>query len=360
VSILDTLTTPVAFVLESIHAGLSAFLPAASGLTWGLSVVLLTITVRIMLFPLFVKQIKSQRRMQEIAPLMKALQVKHKGDRETLNTELMKLYKDHGTNPISGCMPLLLQLPIFFALFRVMNEFKPDKKTGEFEARFGLSAELIEQGAQAKVFGAPISAAFNSSAKFLSEIGGDGLTVKAVAVVMIVTMGLTTFLTQKQMMARNGPIQDPQQAQIQKFMLYVLPFSFAIFGFSFPIGVLLYWLTTNVWSMGQQHYVIKRMPVVAPGAAGKSAAATATTDRPESKAAKRARIAGQTAGGLAVDPTSSPSLRTPEQERGELRGAAGELPAKAATSNHPIHSQARNGKKNSGSRKNKSRKGGRR
>ena len=75
-------------------------------------------------------------------------------------------------------------------------------------------------------------------------------------------MGLTTFLTQKQMMARNGPATDPQQAQIQKFMLYVLPFSFAIFGFSFPIGVLLYWLTTNLWSMGQQHYVIRRMPVI--------------------------------------------------------------------------------------------------
>ena len=108
--------------------GLATFLPTSSGWAWGLSIVFLTITVRIVLFPLFVKQIKSQRRMQEIAPKIKELQAKHKGDRETLNVELMKLYKEHGTNPISGCLPLLLQLPIFFALFRVMNEFKPHFK----------------------------------------------------------------------------------------------------------------------------------------------------------------------------------------------------------------------------------------
>ena len=104
-SFLDPLATPVAFVLEQIHTGLSLFLPDGSGWAWGLSIVFLTMTVRILLFPLFVKQIKSQRRMQELAPKIKVLQAKHKGDRETLNTELMKLYKDHGTNPISGCLP---------------------------------------------------------------------------------------------------------------------------------------------------------------------------------------------------------------------------------------------------------------
>ena len=263
-SLFDPIAQPVAFVLKAIHAALSTFLPASSGWAWGLSIVLLTITVRILLFPLFVKQIKSQRRMQELAPKIKELQAKHKGDRETLNTELMKLYKDHGTNPISGCLPLILQLPVFFALFTVMNEFKPGAK-----AKYGLTPDLITQGAHAKVFGAPISAAFNSKASFLQQLGGDATTVKVVAVIMIVTMGATTFFTQRQMIARNGAATDPQQAQVQKIMLYVLPFSFAIFGFSFPIGVLLYWLTTNVWSMGQQHYVIRRMPPVVPGSAGK-------------------------------------------------------------------------------------------
>ncbi|MCW2586218.1 MAG: 60 kDa inner rane insertion protein, partial [Frankiales bacterium] len=259
------LVEAVAFWLKTLHSGLSTFLAPSSGPAWALSIILLTISVRILLFPLFVKQIKSQRRMQELAPKIKELQGKHKGDRETLNTELMKLYKDHGTNPISGCLPLIMQLPIFFALFKVMNEFKP--QGGVFVGKYGLPSELIREGAHAKIFGAPISAAFNSPAKFVQELGGNVTSVKVVAVVMIVTMGLTTFLTQKQMMSRNGAAADAQQQQIQKIMLYVLPFSFAIFGFSFPIGVLLYWLTTNVWSLAQQQYVIARMPPVVPGAA---------------------------------------------------------------------------------------------
>jgi YidC/Oxa1 family membrane protein insertase len=339
VNILDVLATPVAFVLKTIHEGLSTFLPDGSGWAWGLSIVFLTITVRIILFPLFVKQIKSQRRMQEIAPKMKELQVKHKGDRETLNVELMKLYKEHGTNPVSGCMPMLLQLPIFFALFRVMNEFKPHFGSDGvpfFKGKYGLSSDLIAQGAHAKVFGSPISAAFNSSPKVLQALDGTAGTVKVFAVVLIVTMGLTTFLTQRQMMARNGPATDPQQAQIQKFMLYVLPFSFAIFGFSFPIGVLLYWLTTNLWSMGQQHYVIRRMPVITPGGG-----AAKPTPKSNDKGATQTGTAGGTALLEGTDPTST------------------QQPAKAPQKNQPGKST---GKGAAGSRKNKnkSKKKGRR
>jgi YidC/Oxa1 family membrane protein insertase len=126
----------------------------------------------------------------------------------------------------------------------------------------------LHEGGRASIFGAPISAALNSSTDLVHRLGGSVPTVKIVAVTMIVLMGASTFWTQRQMMARAGAAVDKQQQQVQKFMLYVLPFSFAIFGFSFPIGVLLYWLTTNVWSMGQQHYVIKRMPPVVPGSAG--------------------------------------------------------------------------------------------
>jgi YidC/Oxa1 family membrane protein insertase len=264
VSVFDVLATPVALVLKQIHAGLSTFLSPSSGPAWGLSIVLLTVAVRLLLFPLFVKQIKSQRRMQELAPKIKALQAKHKGDRETLNTELMKLYKDHGANPISGCLPLVLQLPVFFALFTTIREFKPDGG-GNFHPKYGLSAELLRQGSHAKVFGAPVSAAFNSSADLLRQLDGNGTTVKIVSALMIVIMGASTFYTQRQMMARNTP-GDAQQAQVQKVLLYVLPLSFAFFGFSFPVGVLLYWLTTNLWSMGQQAWVIKRMPPVVAGA----------------------------------------------------------------------------------------------
>ena len=353
-SFLDTLATPIARLLQGIHTGLAQVLPSESGWTWGLSIVFLTISVRILLFPLFVKQIKSQRRMQELAPKIKVLQTKHKGDRETLNTELMKLYKDHGTNPISGCLPLILQLPVFFALFRVMNEFKP--KNGEFIGKFGLSDTLIGEAARAKVFGAPISSAFNSKPDLLKLLDGSATTVKIVATIMIVTMGATTFFTQKQMMARNGAAQDPQQAQVQKIMLYVLPFSFAIFGFSFPIGVLLYWLTTNVWSMGQQYFVIKRMPPITPGGSGSAGGPGDKGDKggPNGKGPKDKgpRGDGPTDGGSG----------TPGGGEGPKvlldKGLLDKGSVTATSTNRPANRPAAG--RAAGSRKNKSRKGGRR
>jgi YidC/Oxa1 family membrane protein insertase len=267
---LDSLSTLVAAVLEQIHNGLSSFLPDSSGWAWGLSIVLLTITVRILILPLAIKQARNMRQMQELAPKVKALQAEHKDNRETLQIELMKLYKETGTNPVAGCLPMLLQLPIFFALFRVMNEFRPHFSadgTGTFTAKYGLSSDLIEQGAHAKVFGAPISAAFTSSSQLLHQLDGNATTVKIVATLMIVIMGLTSFLSQRQMMARATVQLEPQQAQIQKTMLYVLPFSFAVFGFGFPVGVLLYWLTTNFWSIGQMRVLMAKIPPPAPPAA---------------------------------------------------------------------------------------------
>ena len=265
---LDSLSTLVATVLEQIHNGLSTFLPDSGGWAWGLSIVLLTITVRLLILPLAIKQVRNMRHMQELAPKVKALQAEHKDDREKLQIELMKLYKDSGTNPVAGCLPMLLQLPIFFALFRVMNEFRPHfaaDGTGTFTPKFGLSSELLEQGAHAKVFGAPISAAFTSSSQLLHQLDGTATTVKIVATLMIVVMGLTSFLSARQMMARSTGQLDPQQAQVQKIMLYVFPLSFGVFGFGFPIGVLLYWLTTNLWSIGQQRVLMARM---GPPAAG--------------------------------------------------------------------------------------------
>ncbi len=259
----DFLATPVAFVLIRIHNGLSTFLDPASGLAWAGSIILLTIFVRLLLFPLFVKQIKSQRRMQQIQPKVKELQKLHKGDRETLNKEMMQLYKANNANPIAGCLPLVLQLPVFFALFTVLREFKPGAVP-----KFGLSVQDLAEGGRASVFGAPISSALNDSVAFINGLGGNPSATRVVAIIMLITMGATTFLTQKQMMARNTST-DKTQMQVQKIMLYVLPFSFAIFGFSFPIGVLLYWLTTNVWSLGQQRYVIARMPPPVFGADGK-------------------------------------------------------------------------------------------
>jgi YidC/Oxa1 family membrane protein insertase len=352
--VLDLLASPVGQLLALIHRGLSTFLIPSSGPAWALSIVLLTVTVRLLLFPLFVKQIKSQRRMQELAPKIKELQKQHKGDRETLNVEMMKLYKENNANPISGCLPLLLQLPVFFALFTVIRNFKTDA-----DAMYGLTAQQLREGAQAQVLGAPISAAFNSPASLISELGANHTTVRLVAFLMVIGMGASTFWTQRQLMARAGTT-DPQQVMVQKLLLYVLPLSFAVSGVFFPIGVLLYWLTTNVWSMGQQAWVIKRMPPVnltpgKPGPAGESRAkdkGTAAGGRSDKRGkAPKAAVEPDTGAGPAPgNATPLPNASTgPSSVVERSPGATPKAAVSAPSKRRPA-----------GSRKNKNRRGGRR
>jgi YidC/Oxa1 family membrane protein insertase len=274
----------IAWLVVHIHSAITApIFGSNNGWAWALSIVLLTVAMRLLLFPLFVKQIRNQRAMQLLQPKMKELQAKYKNDKEKLNQEMMALWKEHGANPFSGCLPLLLQIPVFFALFRVLNSIKPmsgiapgtDCRLREnvaqcFEGHYGISRDLVQSAASSKIFGVPISAAFDSSRDALHLVGGSPTSTKVLTVLLIVAMGLSTFFTQKQLMARNKASgQDNPLAQQQKILLYVLPLTFAIFGYRFPMGVLLYWLTTNVWSMGQQAIVIRRMDAAAaPAGAG--------------------------------------------------------------------------------------------
>lgn len=282
----------------------------ASGVSWALAIVLLTATVRLVLFPLFVKQIRSQRKMQAIAPALKEIQVKYKGDPEGRNRETMKLYKEHGANPLAGCLPLLLQAPIFFSLFTVLRDFAP--KTGDkydtlekcqalipkgvfsngycFKAAHGIDAETVAQAGQAKVFGAPIASAFLSPEGMLNALNASSGVVKVVTLAFILFMALTTFITQKQLMAKNGPVEGPAATQ-QKVLLYVMPVMLGVFGVNVALGVLIYWTTTNLWSMAQQHVVIAKM--------GEAAAAP-----------------------LAEKPLLSPKPKPGEKPREKARGAA--------------------------------------
>jgi YidC/Oxa1 family membrane protein insertase len=261
-----TLLQPLEYVVATIMVGWHSVLtavgmPAASGWTWALSIVGLVIVIRILLIPLFVKQIRASRAMQLIQPDLKKIQEKYKGksdpaSRQALTQETMALYKERGTNPFSSCLPILLQSPIFFALFRVLNGIPQGKTIGP------LNAELVAQADQATILGAPLSATF---------VHAPNTATKIVTVILIILMSLTTFTTQRQLMTKNMPASalDNPFARQQKALLYILPLFFAISGINFPIGVLIYWLTTNLWSMGQQFYVIRRMP--APGSAAEAA-----------------------------------------------------------------------------------------
>jgi YidC/Oxa1 family membrane protein insertase len=250
---------PVSYVLVGWYKALTFLgLDGASGWTWGLAIVGLVITIRVILIPLFVRQIKAQRAMQLLAPDLKKLQEKYKGkkdqvSREAMSRETMELYKTHKTNPFSSCLPLLVQSPIFFALFRVLNtHLKPDAD-GVFQPFGALSAALTKQAHDATIFGAGLSQSFN---------GTGEVAVKVVAAVLIVAMVGTTFLTQRQLTRKNMPASalEGPAAQQQKLLMYMLPFIFVFSGPFFPIGVLIYWTTTNIWSMGQQFYVIRRNP----------------------------------------------------------------------------------------------------
>jgi len=248
--ILDPLYWIVSGVMVVIHRALSPVFGEASGVTWSLSIVGLVILIRTLLIPLFVKQIKSQRALTALSPEMKKIQQKYKDDRQKQSEELMKLYKEHKTNPMASCFPILAQAPIFFALFTVLNGIGKNPP----QARGVLTTELAAQAAKAEFFGAPISQTF---------LGTSNATVKIVTVLLIALMSLTTFTTQRQLMVKGMPKLDASNnmmLQQQKIMLYLFPVIFAVSGVNFPIGVLIYWSTTNLWTWGQQYYVIKRNP----------------------------------------------------------------------------------------------------
>jgi YidC/Oxa1 family membrane protein insertase len=213
-----------------------------------LSIIGLTVAIRAALIPLFVKQIKSSRNMQLLQPKVKELQKKYGHDRERLTQETMALYRETGTNPFSSCLPLIVQMPIFLALFRLLSKATHGQGHGVLTDH---DATLF---AHAPLFGGTISSSFTNSHGHMS--------VQILAACLVVAMTATTFLTQRQLMSKNMPADalSGPYAQQQKMLLYVLPLVFAIGGIAFPIGVLLYWTTSNLWTMGQQFYVIRNNP----------------------------------------------------------------------------------------------------
>ncbi|PYF97747.1 YidC/Oxa1 family membrane protein insertase [Georgenia satyanarayanai] len=264
--VFDTILYPikwvVAWILHLFHE-LWTFvgLDPASGWTWALSIVGLTVIMRILLIPLFFKQIKASRGMQVLQPELQKLQKKYKGkndpaSRQQMQSEMMALYQKHGTNPFASCLPILAQSPIFFALFRVLYSM-PQIADGTY--RDGEPLGPIGQAAASQFLDATLLGA-RLSQSFLGE--GATLNVRILTAVLIVLMSVTTFTTQRQLTMKNMPQSalDNPMAKQQRMLMYLMPLIFAFSGVYFPIGVLIYWLTTNLWTMGQQFYTIRRMP----------------------------------------------------------------------------------------------------
>ncbi|MEV4558803.1 membrane protein insertase YidC [Kitasatospora sp. NPDC049285] len=243
---LSPLYTAVSWIIVQFHSLFSHVFDPDGGLAWGLSIVMMVVVIRICLIPLFVKQIKATRAMQAIQPKMKAIQERYKNDKQRQSEEMMKLYKEAGTNPFSSCLPILVQAPFFTALYGVLASVANNKPIGV------INSDLLVSAQKAHIFGAPLSAKF---------VGADSIHIQIVCAVMIVLMSLSQFVTQRQLMTKNMDltVKTPFMQQ-QKMLMYVFPVMFAVMGINFPVGVLVYWLTTNVWSMGQQLIVIRNNP----------------------------------------------------------------------------------------------------
>lgn len=267
---MDTLLWPlkvaVAWVMVTIHKALILVgFPDGPGIAWVLSIIGLTIVVRLLIMPLFVKQIRASRGMQLLQPEMQALQAKYKGkkdpeSRQRMNEEMMALYRKHGTNPMASCLPILVQMPIFFALFRVLASLGAVATGGYGRPSIGpLTQELAKQVQASSVFGASLSSSFLHS--------GDNTQVKIVTVAMIVIMSVTQWYTMAQLSMKNMSAEslnsDNPMIRSQRMMMYVMPVIFAVSGVNFQIGVLVYWVVSNLWTMGQQFFTIRNMP--APG-----------------------------------------------------------------------------------------------
>ncbi|MBX6767458.1 MAG: membrane protein insertase YidC [Actinomadura rubrobrunea] len=254
---LDWLYHIVAQLIVWIHSGLSLVFPKNSGWAWGGAIILLTVFFRILLFPLFVKQIHASRKMQELNPKVQALRKKYKNDKQRLNQEVMKLYQEHGANPLSGCLPLLVQMPVFIGLFQVLRRIS-NARPGD--GVFAVTPDLVKSAQEANIFGAHIPDTFlnawQSDPKSWSAIVVTGLAV--------VISSCTTFFTVRASMKRarmqQGAVDDANpMMQAQKMMVFLAPF-FGLFGLGFPLGVLMYWVTSNSWTLAQQHYIYKRYP----------------------------------------------------------------------------------------------------
>ncbi|MCX4686807.1 membrane protein insertase YidC [Kitasatospora purpeofusca] len=245
-SFLNPLYTAVSWIIVQFHSLYSHVFDPNGGWAWGLAIASMVVVIRICLIPLFVKQIKATRAMQAIQPKMKAIQERYKNDRQRQSEEMMKLYKEAGTNPFSSCLPIIVQAPFFTALYGVLAKVADGKPIGV------IDGTLLDSAQQAHIFGAPLSATF---------VGSSEVSVKIVVAVMIVLMSLSQFITQRQLMTKNIDltVKTPFMQQ-QKMLMYVFPLMFAVMGINFPVGVLVYWLTTNIWSMGQQLIVIRNNP----------------------------------------------------------------------------------------------------
>jgi YidC/Oxa1 family membrane protein insertase len=300
VSILNPLADLVAWVIMHLHAWLGSIFGPASGAAWGLSIVILVVLIRICLIPLFVKQVHAQRKMAQHAPQLAELRKKYKNDKQRLNEETMKFYKENGVNPLAGCLPMIPQMIVFFSLFYVLRaiaEWKPGEAP-----KYGLTVPVLVSAQKATIFGVHLG-----DKLLFPHTPGMGLGPSIVAAVTVALSATTTFLTVRQS-SKRGLMQtnvdpDNPMAATQKYMMYIVPF-FSLTGLYWQYGLVLYWLTTNMWTLGQQFFMFRNW-TTEPVPAASATAAAGGSARTTQSSARSASGAAKTTSGAAKSGTSS-------------------------------------------------------
>lgn len=252
----------VAWALTHIHGVLALMFGATSGWSWAGAIVLLVVLMRLVLVPLFIKQLHATRKMAALAPEIKELKKKYKNDKKKLNEETMALYKEHGANPLAGCLPLVAQMPLFIALFDVLRAIA--EWTPGHPGPYGMSQAVVSSAQHAYIFGATVSDRFLEKLFPPTVDPHVPFSSQVVIFIFVAVSATTTFMTVRQSTKRGmnpaGGTTDNPLGGAQKYMVYFAPL-FALSGLYWQFGLVLYWVTTNLWTLGQQHFLFKKYPM---------------------------------------------------------------------------------------------------
>lgn len=254
---LDFIYYPVSWILWFWHKAFGFVFGESSGISWMLGIIFLVWTLRAIMFKPFVKQVRSMRKMQEFAPEMKKIQKKYANDKQRQAQEMQKLQREHGFNPVGGCLPMLLQIPVFIGLFHVLRSFG-----NSMTENYGFGADGVKSYLEANLFGAGLSNFITQPQDLLERYGADSRTaVILVSIPLMIAASILTHLTARHSVERQNPeaAGTPQTAIMNKLTLYIFPLGVLVFGFFFPIGLLIYWLANNTWTLMQQRLVYKRI-----------------------------------------------------------------------------------------------------
>ncbi|EWC58369.1 Inner membrane protein translocase component YidC, long form [Actinokineospora spheciospongiae] len=307
---LDFIYYPVSFILWCWHWVFGHIFGESSAVAWVLGIVFLVFTLRAIMFKPMVNQVRSMKKMQEFAPEIKKLQKKYANDKQKLAQEMQKLQSQHGVNPLGGCLPMLLQIPVFIGLFHVLHEFKPGKTENYYFDEQGVASYI-----QADLFGARLGNWITQPAAELANFEVSRSSIILVAIPLLLTASALTHLTARHSVSRQNPESaTPQTAIMNKLTLYMFPLGVLVGGFffPFPIGLILYWLSNNSWTLWQQRFVYKRIDA-------------------EEAAAKEAAIAKRSA--TAPKPGQRPTAPRPGQKPQAKKPTA--QPADATTAEAP-------------------------